>query len=45
MVLSNGTVLEADAILLGSGVSPNTTFVGDKLEKDSFGGLKTDVFL
>ena len=45
VILSNGTVLEADAILLGTGVTPNTSFVGDKLEKDSFGGLKTDVFL
>lgn len=32
-------------ILIGAGVIPNTQFVGEKLEKDSFGALKTDVFL
>lgn len=43
--LTNGTSIEADAVLIGAGVVPNTQFVGDKLDKDSFGALKTDVFL
>ncbi|EAS02251.1 pyridine nucleotide-disulfide oxidoreductase (macronuclear) [Tetrahymena thermophila SB210] len=45
VVLSDGTSLEADMVLIGAGVSPNTRFVGEKLEKDNYGALKTDVFL
>lgn len=45
VILSDGTSLDADMILIGAGVVPNTSFLGEKLEKDSFGALKTDVFL
>lgn len=42
--LNDGSVLEADLVLLGAGVSPNTAFA-QNIDKDFLGGIKTDVFL
>lgn len=34
VILTDGTSLDADMILVGAGVIPNTSFLGEKLEKD-----------
>lgn len=45
MLLQNGTSLDADVVILGTGILPNTNFVGDlKLSKTN-GGIETDAFL
>lgn len=45
VILTDGTVLEADTVLIGAGVIPNTSFLPSTIERDSFGAVKTDVFL
>ncbi|EGR30814.1 hypothetical protein IMG5_122850 [Ichthyophthirius multifiliis] len=45
VTLSTGEVLKPDLVLLGTGTLPNTKFVGQEVEKDEFGAIKTDSFL
>jgi 3-phenylpropionate/trans-cinnamate dioxygenase ferredoxin reductase subunit len=43
VVLSDGTTLPADLVILGTGINPNVEFVGDVGRSN--GGIETDVFL
>lgn len=43
--LKDGTVLDADMVILGTGVSPNTWFLNGGVALDNDGGLNTDAFL
>lgn len=43
--LSDGTVLAADLVILGTGIAPNVGFVGNLETSSSNGGIQTDAFL
>ena len=44
--LSDGTILQADLVLLGTGISPNISLAKGQLEiSKTNGGIETDVFL
>lgn len=43
--LANGKILEADVVILGTGVVPNTKGVSEGLRITDNGGIETDVFL
>ncbi|KAM3129129.1 hypothetical protein pb186bvf_018765 [Paramecium bursaria] len=45
VVLSNGTKLDADVVLLGTGIEPNTKLAQNKLKIAPDGGIQTDIFL
>lgn len=46
VILKNGKRLEADIVILGTGVKPNTDIAPRSIEVDSQnGGIKTDVFM
>ena len=44
VVLNNGKVCEADMVLLGTGMTPNSDFVGKNLKKAKDGGIETDMY-
>ena len=45
VVLADGTKLDADLVIMGTGVRPNTWFLKDKVGIAQDGGVRTDVFL
>jgi NADPH-dependent 2,4-dienoyl-CoA reductase/sulfur reductase-like enzyme len=45
VVLSNGTVVDTDLVILGTGVRPNTQFLKGVVEMNPDGGLVCDPFL
>lgn len=45
VVLKDGTEIEADLVIQGLGVTPNTQFLKDEVELDRWGGVICDPFL
>lgn len=45
VLLNNGEVIDADLVILGTGVRPNTQFLKGSLEMNNDGGLVCDPFL
>lgn len=43
--LSDGTTLDADLVILGTGIHPNVGFVGGLGVSSTNGGIETDAFL
>ncbi len=45
MVLNDGSEIDVDLVILGTGIKPNTDFLGSVVEKDGVGALLCDPFL
>lgn len=43
--LTDGTIIDADLVIFGTGVHPNVSFLGDIKLNQQNGGVETDVFL